>query len=205
MADPVNIEYRQAISDWIATFSKKTDEHIQTVKEQTKIQAQTMHSQSSMIATQLTRIESKDNDYQHAMSDWAADIASSLKISAEQSHYLNTGLRQIAEAIRAQTKELGEMRTALENHSIQSEANTQNLVKAVDNLSDFVFSAKQVESDKEEKIVKAMEKQRKTYIYHMDEIAHILRLQDSTADYKNELLDRLVKVVQNPDRVIRKD
>ena len=205
MADPVNIEYRQAISDWIATFSKKTDEHIQTVKEQTKIQAQTMHSQSSMIATQLTRIESKDNDYQHAMSDWAADIASSLKISAEQSHYLNTGLRQIAEAIRAQTKELGEMRTALENHSIQSEANTQNLVKAVDNLSDFVFSAKQVESDKEEKIVKAMEKQRKTYIYHMDEIAHILRLQDSTADYRNELLHRLVKVTQNPDRVIRKD
>ena len=157
MADPVNIEYRQAISDWIATFSKKTDEHIQAVKEQTKIQAQTMYSQTGLLATQLTKLESKDNDYQHAMSDWAADIASSLKISAEQSHYLNTGLRQIAKAIRAQTKELGEMRTALENHSVASEANSQNLVKAVDNLSDFVFTAKQAKADKEEKIVKAVQ------------------------------------------------
>ena len=187
MADPVNTEYRTALSDWIAVMSKKTDEHIQAVKEQTKIQAQTMHSQSSMIATQLTRIESKDNDYQQAMTGWAAEISSSLKVIAEQSHYLNDNLKSIADKI--------------EGHSDLTEQNHEEATHGKKDYTGYLSDI--AEAIKEQ--TKTIEKQRKTYIYHMDEIAHILRLQDSTADYKNELLDRLVKVVQNPDRVIRKD
>ena len=122
-----------------------------------KMIAEVFHSQSSMLATNLTSMR-KLKEVEIA---GQADIVKAITESTDRlCHVIADGniaarkqvtaLNDTAHAItqsriqqHKDAKKIEELITTLQNHHIQSQADAENLVKAIDNLSDYVWTAKQ--------------------------------------------------------------
>ena len=105
----------------------------------------------------LTHMATNAEQQTKAIEEQTKIVKDELRMIYAVNDIRNHTLADLVMAIKEQTKEISELRTALENHSVASEANSQNLVQAVDNLSDFVWVAKTDKEEQNDKTVKSID------------------------------------------------